>query len=96
MFAEQKHTAMKTNYDSQRQEIERQAAESGVAISFSGYSDAHGLSIYFTDANGVKYRFSSHSVSSFYRMANEKHFPLPFVKTLGKGGVITEKHNQLF
>lgn len=87
---------MKTSFSVQKKEIERQAAESGVSISFSGYSDAHGLSIYFIDETGLKYRFSSHSVSSFYRMANEKHFPLPFVKTLGKGGVITEKHNQLF
>lgn len=87
---------MKTSYEYQRAEIEKQASIAGINISFSSYSAANGLSIYFIDADGVKYRFSDHGISNPVRMATEKTFALPFQKKLGLGGKITEMHNQLF
>lgn len=38
---------MKTSYEYQRAEIEKQASIAGINISFSSYSAANGLSIYF-------------------------------------------------
>lgn len=80
----------------QRTEIEKQAKEAGIELSYVGCSDTNGMSIYF-ECDGVKYRFSDHSVKNIDRMNNEKHFDLPFKKTMGLGGVIKFKHNtQLF
>lgn len=87
---------MKTDFRSQKEEIERQAKEAGLEIFYSGHSDSNGLSIYFKDINETKYRFSNHGISNSHRMETEKTFPLPFKKTMGVGGKITEIHNQLF
>jgi hypothetical protein len=87
---------IKTDFESQKKEIEEQAAKAGLKISFSGRSDSNGLSLYFRDIDGIKYRFSDHSVSNKDRMVNEKHFALPFVKTMGVGGNVKEVYNELF
>ena len=70
------------SYEKQRTEIERQMTEKGLKFDFSGYSDTNGLSIYYL-VDGVKYRFSNHSVTNYHRIMNEKHFDLPIVGMLG-------------
>lgn len=45
----------------------------GVDYSFKGASDTNGISIYF-DINGMKTRFSDHSISNIDRMQNESTF----------------------
>lgn len=87
---------MNTSFEYQKLEIEKQAKKSGLNIFFVGYSEANGLSVYFKDENGSKYRFSNHGISNPERIATEKTFPLPFVKMFGLGGKISEKHNNLF
>ncbi len=59
---------------------------------FSGYSDANGVSVYFT-WNGKKLRVSDHSVTNIDRVQNEIHFEFD-IKTLGLGGVVQIKDNQ--
>lgn len=53
----------------------------GINVKFSGHSFANGCSIYFTDDNQNKYRFSDHSVTNLDRICNEYHFVLPFKQT---------------
>jgi len=55
--------------------------EAGIEASFSAYSDAHGISVYFHTADGKKVRVSTHGVTNSYRIANEIHLNLP-LKTL--------------
>lgn len=66
--------------------------ELGVTAYFSGYSDAHGVSVYFHAENGTKIRISTHSVTSLERVNNE--ICLYFdKKCLGLGGKISFKSN---
>lgn len=44
---------------------------SGVDASFSGYSDTNGVSVYFKDKQGIKYRVSDHGVQNINRIENE-------------------------
>lgn len=77
-----------TFYQQQRAEIEKQFIANGIHADFSGYSDAHGLSIYY-NVDGKKVRFSTHSVTSVSRMFDEVHFDLPIVKELKGDDVVT-------
>lgn len=43
----------------------------GLDLNFIAYSDTNGVSVYFEDTNGLKYRVSDHSVTSKNRMENE-------------------------
>lgn len=83
------------NYQEQRAEIERQMNEKGLNFDFSGMSDTNGLSIYYI-VDGVKYRFSDHSVTNYDRIMNEKHFDLPFVGMLSLGGVVKFYQKDIF
>lgn len=75
-----------TDIQSQKVEIEKQITNAGFSFDFKGMSEANGMSIYF-EINGNKCRFSNHSVTNSDRVFNEKHFDLPFVKTIGFGGI---------
>lgn len=50
-----------------------------IVANYSGFSDAHGISVYFTSSEGKKVRVSTHSVTNIDRMANEVllYFKLP-------------------
>jgi hypothetical protein len=74
-------------------EIKRQMAENNIVGSFLSVSETNGISIYF-EIDGVKCRFSDHSVTNGSRMQGEKHYGLPFVSKLGFGGVKTTTHNE--
>lgn len=54
-------------------------------ISFSGYSDTNGISVYFTASNGVKCRVSDHSTTNQDRMFNELQVSFD-KRTIGFGG----------
>ena len=47
---------------------------------FSGYSEAHGVSVYFKDGEGNKIRVSTHGVTNTNRVLGEKHFSFPMRK----------------
>jgi len=51
--------------------------EAGINATFSGYSDSHGISVYFLSDKGEKVRVSTHSVSKKDRVLNEIHLNYP-------------------
>lgn len=59
-------------------------------ITFSGYSDANGVSVYFKTSKDLKCRVSNHTVMNRDRMANELLVSFDF-KTIGMGGKIGVK-----
>ena len=77
----------------QRGEIENQIKKRGLSYNFIGYSDAHGMSIYY-EIEGQKSRFSTHSVTNIDRIKDELHFDLPFVSEIGVGGKVINKYNR--
>jgi hypothetical protein len=65
-------------------EIAKQVVlNAGIVAEFLGYSDAHGISVYFTTEDGTKVRVSTHSVTNIDRIMNEIHlsYPLPTLPT---------------
>jgi hypothetical protein len=65
-------------------EIAKQVVlNAGIVAEFSGYSNAHGISVYFTTLDGIKVRVSTHSVTNIDRIMNEIHlsYPLPTLPT---------------
>jgi hypothetical protein len=78
---------LSTSVDSQLSEIKRQMDLCGLVYSFIATSTTNGTSIYF-EVNGMKYRFSDHSVTNLDRVMNEVHFSLPIYHTMsGNSGV---------
>lgn len=61
-------------------------------ISFSGYSDANGVSVYFENGDGVKCRVSNHTTTNRDRMNNELQVSFD-QKCLGLGGKTSIKSN---
>ena len=59
-------------------EIAKKAVEgAGIIATYSGYSDSHGISVYFIAEDGRKIRVSTHSVTKTDRMFNETHINFP-------------------
>lgn len=61
-------------------------------ITFSGYSDTNGISVYFKNSKGVKCRVSDHSTTNRDRMNNELNVSFDS-RLIGLGGKISIKNN---
>lgn len=61
------------NVNEARKSAEELLRKAGFEYTYSGQSDTNGISVYF-DVDGVKVRFSDHSISNKDRMANEATF----------------------
>ena len=60
----------------------------GVDANFTGFSDTNGVSVYFEDANGNKYRISDHDITNKDRLKNE--ISLRFDNKRYGGGIYSE------
>lgn len=61
-------------------------------VTFSGYSDANGVSVYFINSKGVKCRVSNHTTTNRDRMNEELQVSFD-QKCLGLGGKTSIKSN---
>lgn len=71
----QKQNDMTSHIEKAKQIVEK----AGIVAEYSGYSNAHGISVYFTTEHGQKVRVSTHSVTNTDRLMNEIHlnYPVP-------------------
>lgn len=83
------NTATQTQYN----EIVSQLNATGVSHSLIAISESNGISIYL-EINGLKCRFSDHSVTNTHRMFNEVHFDLPIKSFMGGKTVVANLFNR--
>jgi hypothetical protein len=63
-----------------------------IDVTYSGYSDTNGVSVYYKTKTGLKCRVSDHTIMNRGRMNEELSVSFD-EKQLGLGGKISEKNN---
>jgi hypothetical protein len=79
---------MNTATQIQYNEIISQITTAGVSYNVIDVCETNGISIYL-EINGMKCRFSDHSVTNTHRIFNEVHFDLPIKSFMGGKTVVS-------